>query len=249
MGGGVVIDGRGFAMCQAGLKVAPHRHENAVPLLRFNITRERREAVDIKRVTHIELVGELVDHHVEAVETTALHQIGEGDHHWPLGGGFAGALVLVGVHYAELIQLFHLTMKSVGQDHYLVEAGKRFIVVVLRPAQRQQAGLGGKCQLRSLIEGGIGGQVGVQAGALGVQEMPGASAQALGFGLGEACQQRQARARFGPSVLRYRVTGLEALGPPASQTAKHEFSSLPAVSPISMTSRASASRTGPCAGL
>src|SRR5690554_4042850 len=38
MGGGVVVDGRCFATCQAGLKVVPHRHENAVPLLSFNIT-------------------------------------------------------------------------------------------------------------------------------------------------------------------------------------------------------------------
>ena len=160
------------------------------------MARQGRKAIGIGGVGHVELVGEFMDHHVEAAPVTAGGQVLLGDHHRPLVPGLAGAGVLEDMHHTGVIHLFHLTADGLQRQHDLVHASAGVLPAFgMCPAVEQQHRLGSQCQRLDLCERLGAGQLPV------AQLMAGApfkTRQCLGV---ESLENRQALANCLPRVI------------------------------------------------
>ncbi len=100
--GGVRIDGGGLVAIQLRLHSIECRLQRIGPLARIHARRQRRRPVGLPP-SMSSLVGQLVDHQIEAVPIPVLLQLAPGQHQRPLRPGFAGVLLFNFAHQPELV--------------------------------------------------------------------------------------------------------------------------------------------------
>ncbi len=106
---------------QLPLHVIECRLQRTAPLARIHARRQWRRPVGLPS-QHVELVGQLVDHQIEAVPVPILLQLAPGQHQRPLRPGFAGVLLFHLAHQPELVLHLLSAHHRLGDQDDLVKA-------------------------------------------------------------------------------------------------------------------------------
>ncbi len=108
---------------------------------------QRRVTVH-RAVQHVQLVGELVDYHVDAVLFAAAYRIRAGQHHRPALPGFTHHRVAHDMHHTVLVHEFMLRHELTGVDDHRHPAR----IIIQPEIEDRQAGLGSDPDARVVVQ-------------------------------------------------------------------------------------------------